>query len=67
MLAVEVEEAHLLLFEHEFGAADAAVAVFADKNVCEAGAVCVFFIIIFAVHHEYDVCVLFDGAGFAEV
>ena len=67
MFAVDVIKAHLFFFEEEFNAADGAVAVFSDKNVCDAGAVRVFFVVIFTVHHENDVRVLLDGSGFAEI
>lgn len=66
-LFFDVVEAHLFFFEHEFDAADWAVSVFADVDVGDSCAVGVFFVIIFAVHHQDDVCVLLDRSGLTKV
>ena len=63
----QVAEAGVLGFEEQLDGADGAVAVLGDDDFGDAAVGGFGVVVLVAVDHHHDVCVLLDRAGFAQV
>src|SRR3989338_8126067 len=67
VLRIHIIKPHLFFLEHKFDTPRWSISVFADVDIGHAGTIGVFFVIIFAVHHENHIGILLDAAGIAQV